>query len=308
VATRIPWTADEPTWAHEPTSADEPAWADEPSSADEPSWPAAAGLEAALTVPPDPGAAAFFDVDNTMMQGASIYWLARGLAARKYFTTGDLVRFALRQLRFRVLATEDPAYMGQAKQTALAFVKGWRVDDMERLCEEIFDELMAERIWSGTRALAQQHLDAGEQVWLVTAAPVELGRLIAKRLGLTGSLGTVAEIRDGVYTGALVGDLLHGSAKADAIRALAGAHGLDLDRCSAYSDSANDLPMLSAVGHPVAVNPDTALRRQARLRGWGVRDFRTGRRAAKIAVPVTLAAGVATGAAAAAVALRRRRR
>lgn len=282
--------------------------ADSRWTADEPSWPAAAELEAALTVPPDPSAAAFFDVDNTMMQGASIYWLARGLAARKYFTTGDLVRFALQQLRFRLLATEHSGDMGQTKQTALAFVKGWRVEDMERLCEEIFDELMAERIWSGTRALAQLHLDAGERVWLVTAAPVELGRLIAKRLKLTGALGTVAEIRDGVYTGALVGDLLHGAAKADAIRALAGAEGLDLARCSAYSDSANDLPMLSAVGHAVAINPDSALRRQARLRGWEVRDFRTGRRAAKIAVPAAVAAGVATGVASAAIAARRRRR
>lgn len=261
-----------------------------------------------MAVAPDPHSAAFFDVDNTMMQGASIYWFARGLASRKYFTTGDLIRFGYRQLRFRLLATEDAGDMSQAKDAALAFVEGWRVEDMERLCEEIFDELMAERIWSGSRALAQLHLDAGQRVWLVTAAPVELGRLIAKRLGLTGALGTVAEIRNGVYTGRLVGDLLHGPAKADAIRKLAAAEGLDLAQCSAYSDSANDIPMLSSVGHPVAVNPDAALRRQARERGWQVRDFRTGRKAAKIAAPAALAAGVTAGAVTAAIALHRRRR
>ncbi|SDY06452.1 HAD-superfamily subfamily IB hydrolase, TIGR01490 [Micromonospora pattaloongensis] len=269
---------------------------------------AATELEEALAVPPDLGAAAFFDVDNTMMQGASIYWFARGLAARKYFTTGDLARFAWQQMRFRLLATEHAGDMSQAKEAALAFVEGWRVDDVERLSEEIFDELMAPRIWSGTRALAQLHLDAGQRVWLVSAAPVEIGRVIAQRLGLTGAIGTVAEVADGAYTGRLVGELMHGPAKADAITQLADVEGLELSRCTAYSDSSNDIPMLSAVGHAVAVNPDSALRREARERGWGVRDFRTGRKAARIAVPSTAAAGLVVGAVTAGLALRRRRR
>jgi HAD superfamily hydrolase (TIGR01490 family) len=273
---------------------------------------AAGEVAAAAAVPtssatPDPTAAAFFDVDNTMMQGASIYWFARGLAARRYVSAGDLVRFAARQLRFRLVAAEHSGHIDVARQSALAFVAGWRVTDMERLAEEIFDELMAERIWPGTRALAQLHLDAGQRVWLVTAAPVELGRVIARRLGLTGAIGTVAEVADGMYTGALVGDLMHGPAKADAITKLAAAEGLDLARCAAYSDSINDLPMLSAVGHPVAINPDTALRRQARRRGWEVRDFRTARKAAKIGVPAALAAGGIGGAVVTALALRRRR-
>ncbi|WFE37008.1 HAD-IB family hydrolase [Micromonospora sp. WMMD998] len=258
-------------------------------------------------VAPDPTAAAFFDVDNTMMQGASIYWLARGLASRNYFTTGDLARFAWQQARFRLLATEHAGAMSQAKEAALAFVRGWRVDDVERLTEEIFDELMAPRIWTGTRGLAQRHLDAGERVWLVSAAPVEIGRVIAARLGLTGAIGTVAEVVDGAYTGRLVGDLMHGPAKAEAVTQLAAVEGLDLARCAAYSDSANDLPMLSAVGRAVAVNPDPALLRQARERGWDVRDFRTGRRAARIAVPSTAAAGLLAGAVTAGLALHRRR-
>jgi HAD superfamily hydrolase (TIGR01490 family) len=268
---------------------------------------AAAEVEAALTVPADPTAAAFFDVDNTMMQGASIYYLARGLASRKYFTTGDLLRFGLQQLKFRLLASEDPDDVSAARDAALAFVADWRVDDLERLSEEIFDELMAERIWGGTRALAQMHLDAGQRVWLVTAAPVELGRVIAKRLGLTGAVGTVAEVRDGHYTGRLVGAMMHGPAKVEAINALAGMEGLDLTRCSAYSDSVNDIPMLSAVGHAVAVNPDSALRNEARRRGWEIRDFRTGRKAAKVAVPAAMGTAVAAGALVAGVALARRR-
>ncbi|WP_018787709.1 HAD family phosphatase [Micromonospora sp. CNB394] len=261
----------------------------------------------ATTGTPDPTAAAFFDVDNTMMQGASIYWFARGLAARKYFTAGDLARFAWQQARFRLLAIEHAGDMSQAKEAALAFVQGWRVDDMERLADEIFDELMAPRIWAGTRRLAQRHLDAGERVWLVSAAPVEIGRVIAARLGLTGAIGTVAEVVDGAYTGRLVGDLMHGPAKAEAVTQLADAEGLDLARCAAYSDSANDLPMLGAVGRAVAVNPDPALLRQARERGWDVRDFRTGRRAVRIAVPSTAAAGLLAGAVTAGLALHRRR-
>lgn len=261
----------------------------------------------APAVPPDPTAAAFFDVDNTMMQGASIYWFARGLAARRYITASDLLRFAARQLRFRLLAAEHSGHMHRTRQAALAFVAGWRVADLERLAEEIFDDLMASRIWPGTRQLAQQHLDSGQRVWLVTAAPVELGRVIAARLGLTGALGTVADVADGSYTGSLTGELMHGAAKAEAVARLAATEGLDLSRCSAYSDSINDLPMLSTVGRAVAVNPDTALRREARRRGWEIRDYRTARKAAKVGVPAALAAGAAAGAVATAMVLRRRR-
>jgi len=268
---------------------------------------AAAEVEAALTVPADPTSAAFFDVDNTMMQGASIYYFARGLARRDYFTSRDLARFTWKQLRFRLLAAEHRGDLASARTTALAFVAGWPVDELRRLSEEIFDELMAERIWSGTHALARLHLDAGQRVWLVTAAPIELGRVIAQRLGLTGAIGTVAEVQDGRYTGNLVGGMMHGPAKAVAISTLAATENLDLERCSAYSDSFNDTPMLSLVGHAVAVNPDPALRREARRRGWEIRDFRTGRKAARIAVPAALGTGAAVGAAFVGLALHRRR-
>lgn len=273
-----------------------------------PTLPMPAQLAEARTVSGDPTAAAFFDIDNTMMRGASIYWFARGLAARRYVSAGDLLRYAAQQLRFRILATEHGQHVDRTRQSALAFVAGWRVADLERLAEEIYDESMAERIWPGTRALAQQHLNAGQQVWLVTAAPVELGRVIAGRLGLTGAIGTVAAVEDGTYTGELVGELMHGPAKAAAISKLAAVEGLDLGRCAAYSDSINDLPMLTLVGHPVAVNPDPALRREARRRGWQTRDFRTARKAFRVAIPATLAAGAVAGAVATAVTLRRRSR
>ncbi|WP_326819426.1 HAD family hydrolase [Streptosporangium sp. NBC_01756] len=266
---------------------------------------AAAAAVAMPMADPDPAAAAFFDVDNTMMRGASIYHFARGLASRGLFTTKDLLKFALGQAVFRVRGDENPEHIAQARETALAFVAGSRVEDIVRLGEEIFDEAMADRIWPGTRALAQGHLDAGQRVWLVTATPVELARVIAQRLGLTGALGTVSETVDGVYTGRLVGDLLHGPAKAEAVRALARREGLDLSRCFAYSDSANDLPLLSLVGHAVAINPDAELRDYARESKWDVKDFRTGRKATMIALPIAAGAGAVAGGVAAAIALRR---
>jgi HAD superfamily hydrolase (TIGR01490 family) len=269
---------------------------------------AAAEVEASLTVPLDPLVAGFFDVDNTMMQGASIYHFARGLAARDFFTWRDLAAFAWKQVAFRLKGVEDPAHMEEAKEAALGFVAGHSVDEVVGLGEEIYDDLMADKIWSGTRALAQLHLDAGQRVWLVTAAPAELASLLARRLGLTGALGTVSEVRNGVYTGRLVGEPLHGPAKAEAITALARKEGLDLSLCSAYSDSANDLPMLSAVGHPVAVNPDATLKRIAKENDWEIRDFRTGRKAAKIGVPAAAGAGAVAGGIAVGLSMRRNRR
>ena len=268
---------------------------------------AVAEVEASLAVPLDPKVAGFFDVDNTMMQGASIYHFARGLAARDFFTWRDLAAFAWKQVAFRLKGIEDPAHMEEAKQAALGFVAGHSVAEVVGLGEEIYDDLMADKIWSGTRALAQLHLDAGQRVWLVTAAPVELASLLARRLGLTGALGTVSEVKDGIYTGRLVGEPLHGPAKAEAITALAEKEGLDLTQCSAYSDSANDLPMLSLVGHPVAVNPDATLKRIAKENEWEIRDFRTGRKAAKIGVPAAASAGAVAGGIAVGLSMRRKR-
>ena len=264
---------------------------------------AAAEVEAALETPPVRDAAAFFDVDNTMLQGASMFHLARGLYRRKFFTTGEIARKAFAQLRFR-LQGETPDSVAKARSSALSFIAGHRVAEVQILVEEIFDELMADRIWPGTRALAQQHLDAGERVWLVTAAPVEVARLLARRLGLTGALGTVAAERDGIYTGELVGDILHGPAKAEAVRALATHEGLDLASCAAYSDSVNDLPMLELVGNPCAINPDSRLRRHAEVAGWRIHDYRTGRKAVRLGLLTAGASGITLGAVSAAVAIR----
>ena len=254
-----------------------------------------------------PQGAAFFDCDNTILQGAAVFYLGVGLYRRKFFSRREMAKFAWQQAWFRLHGTEDPEHIADARHTALSLVAGKRTADLEAICEEIFEDIVAAKVWPGTRALVQMHLDAGQRVWLVTAAPLEVARIIARRLGMTGALGTVAEAQDGLYTGRLVGDMLHGPAKAAAVGALARRERLELGHCAAYSDSANDIPMLSLVGHPFVVNPDAALRRYARAHGWRVQDFRTGRKAARIGVPAAALLGVVAGAAVAGVALRRRR-
>ncbi|MFD4610603.1 HAD family hydrolase [Streptomyces sp. NPDC058451] len=277
-------------------------------SSQEEGVPPSAQEASEFPVPGDERAAAFFDLDNTVMQGAALFHFGRGLYKRKFFDTRDLAKFAWQQAWFRMAGVEDPEHMQDARDSALSIVKGHRVAELKSIGEEIYDEYMAERIWPGTRALAQAHLDAGQKVWLVTAAPVEIAQVIARRLGLTGALGTVAESVDGVYTGRLVGEPLHGPAKAEAVRALAAAEALHLSRCAAYSDSHNDIPMLSLVGHPYAINPDAKLRRHAREMDWRLRDYRTGRKAAKVGIPAAAGVGAVAGGTAAAIALHRRRR
>ena len=258
-----------------------------------------------LAAPPrDLTAAAFFDVDNTLVQGSSLVHFGRGLAARKYFRYSEVWKFLYAQAKFQVTGKENSDDVAAGRRKALAFIEGRTTEEFTALGEEIYDEIIAEKIWPGTRALAQAHLDAGQQVWLVTATPYELAEIIARRLGFTGALGTVAESVDGVFTGRLVGEILHGLGKAHAVRALAVREGLNLKRCSAYSDSINDVPMLSLVGTAVAVNPDADLRDVAREKGWEIKDFRTARKAAKVAVPSALAIGAVGGALAAAASRR----
>ena len=247
-------------------------------------------VEASLRVPYDATAAAFFDVDNTIMRGASIFQLVRGLAAEGLISIPELVAAFGKQAKFVLANNENLDDMHDATEAALAFVKGRKVADVVSVSEDVFDNYMIDKLWPGTLALAQSHLDAGQRVWVVSATPVELARIIASRLGFTGGLGTVAETRDGVYTGRLLGEALHGPQKAEAILALAEQEGLDLARCSAYSDSSNDIPMLSIVGHPVAVNPDSELRSHAKANGWVIRDYRRRRLATRGATAAVITA------------------
>jgi HAD superfamily hydrolase (TIGR01490 family) len=253
----------------------------------------------------DPTAAAFFDLDNTVVQGASLFHFAKGLYRRGFFPPRVIVKGLWLQAYFRMVGREKPGHIQDVRSVTLGFIEGHTVTELTEIATEVYEESIAGRIWPGTRALAQMHLDVGQQVWLVTAAPVEVAGIVAARLGLTGALGTTAEHIDGVYSGRLKGDLLHGPAKAEAVRALAHEHGFDLAHCFAYSDSYNDLPMLSLVGHPCAINPDGRLLAHAEEQDWQIQDYRSGRKAARLGLFGAGAAGATAGAVATGFAVRR---
>jgi len=212
---------------------------------------------------------AFFDVDNTLMRGTSLFHL--GIEAWRKGVIGprDILPFAWHQMRF-IAKGENDAHLTSARERALELVGGLRPDAITNLAEGIWEDRIRPRLWPETVELTKEHLDKGHEVWLISATPVEVGELIARRLGLTGALGTQVEIVDGQYTGKLVGHVLHGERKSVAARELTQAIGADLQDCWAYSDSRNDIPLLSLVGNRVVVNPDVILRHHANTRGWPI--------------------------------------
>lgn len=226
---------------------------------------------------PTPKRAAFFDVDNTLIRGSTLYFLGRGMYQRGFFSKADISRFVLANLRFRMTGKENPEEMQRWQKAATDFIGGHRVDDIAKMAQEVYDQYVSPALWQGTIDIAQTHLRNHEEVWLVTAAPQDMAHLISERLGFTGALGSRAEIKEGVYTGAMSGNLLHGREKAVAIAELAIEREFDLADCYAYSDSHNDLPLLLAVGHPSAINPDAVLRIRALREKWPIHDFRRAR-------------------------------
>lgn len=217
---------------------------------------------------------AFFDVDNTITRGSTLYFLGKGMYNRGFFTKRDIGAWVLANIRFRMTGTEKSEVISRFQKAATDFIGGHDVKEIRIIGEQIYSEFVSPSIWQGTIELAKEHLSSGDEVWLVTASPEDFANLIAERLGFTGAIGTKAEINDGKYTGNLNGKLLHGKEKAIAITELTKVRGINLKDCFAYSDSHNDLPLLSAVGHPRAINPDAKLRIIAFAQSWPVHDFR----------------------------------
>ncbi len=215
--------------------------------------------------------AAFFDLDRTLISGSSTFvfgvaaWKA-GLIAKRQFA-----RDAAAALTFRLTGASDETSHG-VRDRILGAVKGVRRDDLVGLNTDIVPKLM-ERVRPEARQLVDMHRHAGRATYIVSASPVELVSPLAAAMGMSGGIGTVSEIVDGVYTGRLAGPFCYAEGKVDAINELARWEGLDLAQCYAYSDSASDLPMMEAVGHPVAVNPDGKLERVAHRRGWPIVIF-----------------------------------
>ena len=214
-------------------------------------------------------AIAFYDVDNTIVDGSTMFQLARTAWAAGFIGLADVARFAWHQLTFLTIG-ETGAQMRTARGRGLSLIAGQPSEAIRQIARDAYRLHISRNLIQPTIERARQHLAEGDQVWLVTASPQYLGQIIAADLGFTGALGTLVEERDGVATGRLLGEPLHGPLKVAAITRLAHQHGVELANCYAYSDSVNDVPMLTAVGHPVAVNPDAALRAYARLHGWEV--------------------------------------
>lgn len=217
--------------------------------------------------------AAFFDVDNTILRGSSSFLFGKAAFKRKFFSRRDFWNFAWHQARF-IARGESAKTMNEIKDRALGLIANHRVEELSSLTDLVYDDYICPKLWPESVRLAQEHIAAGREVWLITATPVEIAEVIAHRLGLTGGLGTLVERKDGILTGQLVGKPLHGKAKYKAMKHLAKERNISLKRSYAYSDSHNDLPMLTHVGHPIAVNPDKILKTHALAAGWKILDFK----------------------------------
>ena len=218
--------------------------------------------------------AAFFDLDNTMVRGSTLYFLGRAMYQRGFFTKADISKFVVANVRFRLTGTEKPEVIARFQKAATDFIGGHDVNDIYTIGQSVYDEYVSPALINGTIEIAKKHLAQGDEVWLVTAAPEDMAKLIADRLGFTGAIGTKVCIEDGKYVGRLDGKILHGTEKARAVRELAAARGFSLNNCHAYSDSASDFPLLQSVGTPHAINPDARLRIKALAENWELIDFR----------------------------------
>lgn len=222
---------------------------------------------APLPTPSERPVVAFFDVDNTLMHGTSVFHVGREAWARGIIGWRDILLFGWHQRRF-IKVGENHQHMGTARDRALGLIAGHTEEQIREIGESIWEHRIRPRLWPETVALAREHLAQGHQVWLVSATPVEVAQLIAEKLGLTGALGTRVEAVDGVYTGRLIGSVLHAHHKAVAAKELAEGMDADLEASWAYSDSRNDIPLLELVGNRVAVNPDAGLARYAAEKRW----------------------------------------
>ena len=216
-------------------------------------------------------AAAFFDLDRTLISGASAFPFGVEAWRQGLVSNSDIGRWAVAAGSFKLLgdkgdATED------VKGDFLGSIAGASVAALEMVGSAVLPKLVS-RVRPESRKLVKMHHDAGRDTWIVSASPHEIVEQLARALGMTGATGTRGKVVAGHYTGELDGPFVYGAGKVEAIEKLAADRGYDLERCYAYSDSVSDLPMMEAVGHPVAVNPDSDLDSVAHERGWPVVIF-----------------------------------
>src|ERR671916_1692121 len=221
--------------------------------------------------------AAFFDLDKTLIEGSSAFHFGRAAYKNGMLSRRQLARDAWANIKFRLQGSND-ADTDALRQRILDALAGQRVIDLQRLGPDVLAGILP-LLYREVLREAYAHQDAGRPAYIVTAASQELAEVLAHVLVLDGGVGMRSEVRDGVYTGRPAGPFTYREGKAEAIRELAEREGIDLAESYAYSDSESDLPMLRAVGHPVVVNPDTALEKVAREEGWRIMRFdKLGRR------------------------------
>lgn len=216
--------------------------------------------------------AAFFDLDKTIISKSSSLALSRPMYRAGLVTRGQLVRGAYAQLVYALVGADEKK-MDRLKEGMLQLTRGWDRDEVERLVDEVLIDVINPFVYQEALDLMELHRAEGRAIFIVSSSPEEVVRPLARYFGVAGVLATRARIVDGKYTGELE-FYCYGDAKAEAIQELASERAIDLSGSYAYTDSVTDLPMLRAVGHPVAVNPDRDLRKEAEESQWEIRDFR----------------------------------
>ncbi len=246
-------------------------------------------------------AAAFFDLDKTILAKSSSFVFARPFYKEGLIGRSTVVRSAYAQFMYLVSGA-DHDQMEAMREYMSKLVTGWPADKVQQIVGETLDEIVDPLVYEEAVALIEEHKAAGRDVIIISSSGTDVVEPIGQRLGVDLAIGTQVAIEDGVYTGEIV-FYAYGEGKAEAMRTLAAERGYDLEASYAYSDSQTDLPMLEAVGHPFAVNPDADLRRVAVEREWPILDFakpvamreQTTRRQAVAAGAGVALAGVALG-------------
>lgn len=232
----------------------------------------------------DATAAAFFDLDRTLISGSSAFYFGVAAWRNEMIPTGDLLRDGARAISFKLFGATDES-SESVRDRILHAVEGQQQSDLIALNETIVPHIL-EKVRPESRSLIDMHHEAGRDCWIVSASPVEVVAPLARALGMEGAIATTSEVENGRYTGRLDGPFVYGEGKAEAIAKLATDHGYDLRLSYSYSDSASDLPMMELVGHPVAVNADKPLEAVAQQRGWPMVEFS---RKTKLVVKTTTA-------------------
>ena len=215
--------------------------------------------------------AAFFDLDKTILAKSSSFAFARPFYKEGLIGRADVIKSAYAQFVY-LASGADHDQMESMRQYMSTLVTGWEVEKVKQIVSETLDTIVDPMVYEEALDLIAHHRMLGHQIIIISSSGTDVVEPIGERLGADLAIGTQVGIEDGKYTGEIL-FYAYGPGKAEAMRSLAAERGYDLTECYAYSDSFTDVPMLEAVGHPVAVNPDTELRKVAVENHWPIRDF-----------------------------------